>query len=136
MIFVDTGAFLARHATRDQHHATARAAWEELGLQRRRVFSSSFVLDEVLTLLGRRISYTFAAERAEALWASEVLTILRPDEQDELAAIKLFSKLADQRVSFTDCVSFALMRRHRLRQAFTFDRHFAAAGFEVWPESP
>jgi hypothetical protein len=33
----------------------------------------------------------------------------------------------------TDCVSFALMRRHDLNRAFTFDRHFADAGFEVVP---
>jgi hypothetical protein len=26
-----------------------------------------------------------------------------------------------------------LMRRHRLERAFTFDRHFIAAGFEVTP---
>lgn len=50
-----------------------------------------------------------------------------------LAALEQFTKLADQRVSFTDCVSFALMRRHRVRHAFTFDRHFEAAGFEIWP---
>ena len=133
MIFVDTGAFLARHASRDQHHAVAVRAWQELAAQRRRCLTSNFVLDEVLTLLGRRISHDFAAERAAVLWSSEALTILRPEERDELAAIELFSKLADQRVSFTDCVSFALMRRHRLRRAFTFDRHFAAAGFEAWP---
>ena len=40
-------------------------------------------------------------------------------------------KYADQRVTFTDCVSFAIMRRRRIRTAFTFDRHFEARGFEV-----
>ena len=133
MIFVDTGAFLARYASRDQHHAVAVHGWQELGAQRRRCLTSNFVLDEVLTLLGRRISYSFAAERAAVFWGSTALTIVRPEERDELAAIELFSKFADQRVSFTDCTSFALMRRHRIRRAFTFDRHFEAAGFETWP---
>ena len=73
------------------------------------------------------------ADRAEAAYASRVLTILRPDAADERAALALFRKLSDQEVSFTDCVSFALMRRHKLARAFTFDRHFAAAGFTVWP---
>ena len=106
---------------------------QELGSQRRRCLTSNFVLDEVLTLLGRRVSYDFAAARAATIWGSAALTILRPDEQDELAAIELFSKFADQGVSFTDCISFALMRRHRVRRAFTFDRHFEAAGFQTWP---
>lgn len=34
-------------------------------------------------------------------------------------------------MSFTDCLS--LMRRHRIRRVFTFDRHFALAGFEAVP---
>lgn len=133
MIFIDTGAFLARYASRDQHHVAAVDGWQELGSQRRRCLTSNFVLDEVLTLLGRRVSYDFAAARAANLWGSAALTILRPDEKDELAAIELFSKFADQGVSFTDCISFALMRRHRVRRAFTFDRHFETAGFEAWP---
>ncbi len=45
----------------------------------------------------------------------------------------LFAKFAGQKVSFTDCVSFSLMRRHGLNRAFTFDRHFADAGFELVP---
>jgi predicted nucleic acid-binding protein len=65
--------------------------------------------------------------------ASRVLTILRPDARDEAAAVALFRKLADQELSFTDCISFALMGRHRITRAFTFDRHFEAAGFSIWP---
>jgi predicted nucleic acid-binding protein len=132
VIFIDTGAFLGRWVGRDQHHERAIAGWAEIRARRRRCLTSSFVLDEVMTLLGRRVSYSFAAERAEGLWTSRALTIARPDEPDELAAIELLRKLADQRVSFTDCVSFALMRRHRVRMAFSFDRHFEAAGFEIW----
>lgn len=133
MIFIDTGAFLARHVQRDRHHEQAVRSWSELAARRRRCMTSNFVLDETLTLLGRRVSYGFAAERAAAWWASAALSIARPDERDELAAIELFRKLADQEVSFTDCISFALMKRHRVRTAFTFDRHFRAAGFELYP---
>ena len=133
MIFIDTGAFLARYVKRDRLHEAAQSGWRELRTRRHRCMTSNFVLDEVLTLLGRRVSYSFAADRATALWASESLLIVRPERRDELAAIELLAKLADQRVSFTDCVSFALMRRHRVRSAFTFDRHFESAGFEAWP---
>ena len=133
MIFIDTGALLARYVKRDREHERAVEAWAELRSRRRRCLTSNFVLDEALTLLGRRVSYPFAAERAASWWGSEVLTIVRPGERDELVAIDHFRKFADQGVSFTDCVSFALMRRNRVRTAFTFDRHFAAAGFEAWP---
>jgi len=40
-------------------------------------------------------------------------------------------KYADKEISFTDCVSFAIMRRVGIRTAFTFDRHFRDAGFQI-----
>lgn len=135
MIFVDTGAFVARYIRQDAHHRRAKRAWAEIERSRSRCFTSNFVLDETFTLLGRRSSYSFAAERARALLNSAALTILRPDADDEAKAVDVFAKFADQQVSFTDCVSFVLMRRQRLEQAFTFDRHFANAGFEVIPRA-
>ncbi|MEK9146436.1 MAG: PIN domain-containing protein [Elusimicrobiota bacterium] len=133
MIFIDTGAFLARHVLRDGNHPAASAAWERLGALGQRCFTSNFVLDESFTLLARRAGYPFAAERARNILSSAALTILRPGREEELAALSLFEKFADQEVSFTDCVSFALMRKGRIRRVFGFDRHFERAGFEVWP---
>lgn len=134
MIYVDTGAFIARYVRRDTHHRQARRAWTEIERSRVRCFTSNFVLDETFTWLGRRASYTFAAERARALLHSAALTILRPDADDEEKAVDVFAKFADQKVSFTDCISFVLMRRNRLERAFTFDRHFGSAGFQVVPK--
>ena len=133
MIFVDTGSFLARYLGRDQHHARAVEAWRRLGTETVRPATSNFVLDETFTLLARWAGYEFAAERARALLHSDVLRVLRPGEQEELDAVELFEKYADQDVSYTDCISFVLMRRHAIEQAFTFDRHFHVAGFRLWP---
>ena len=65
---------------------------------------------------------------------SSTLEILRPSPEDELAALDLFEKFADQEVSFTDCISFVLMRRRQIKRVFSFDRHFRHAGFTLWPE--
>ncbi len=129
MIFVDTGPFLARYNRRDSFHEECRTLWDKLTKKQPPLVTSNFVIDEVLTLLGRRAGYGFAAETGRVLYASKALRVLRPDERDEHRALSLFQKLADQQVSFTDCVSFALMERHRVEQAFTLDRHFAVAGF-------
>lgn len=133
MIFVDTGAFLARYLERDQHHDLARSAWQRLSEDRVRLRTSDFVLDELFTLLSRRSSHAFAAGRARRILTSERLEILRPDSETEIEAVELFEKHADQGVSFTDCISLVLMRRHKIRQVFSFDRHFELAGFALWP---
>lgn len=133
MIFVDTGAFLARYLRRDDHHRRATRSWKTLVRRDWKCYTSNFVLDETFTLLARRSSYSFAAARARTLYASRTLQILRPTPEDEHEAVRLFEKYADQEVSFTDCVSFALMTRQRIGRAFAFDRHFKSAGFELWP---
>jgi predicted nucleic acid-binding protein len=133
VIFVDTGAFLARYLRGDDHHREAIRSWKTLVRRDWKCYTSNFVLDETFTLLARRSSYSFAAARARTLYASRALRILRPTPDDEHQALFLFEKYADQEVSFTDCISFALMKKEHLRRAFAFDRHFKAAGFELWP---
>lgn len=134
MIYIDTGALLARYTQRDQYHQRARAAWQQLRHASWRCYTSNFVLDETFTLLARRTSYPFAAQTARALLASNVLEILRPTHEIEIEAVQDFEKFADQEISFTDCISFALMRQQRITRAFAFDRHFLFAGFQLWPE--
>jgi predicted nucleic acid-binding protein len=133
VIFIDTGAFVARFVVRDQFHDEAVLAWDQLRDSELGCVTSNFVLDETFTLLARRTSYRFAAQRARNLLTSDQLEILRPGQDDELQALARFEKFADQRVSFTDCVSFELMKSRRVQRVFSFDRHFALAGFEMWP---
>jgi predicted nucleic acid-binding protein len=133
VIFIDSGALIARYLKRDQYSRIAKRAWHELSRDRRQWFTSNFVIGEALTLLGRKAGYLFAAERGKHIYGSEAFSILRSTQDDELEALELFEKYADQSVSFTDCLSFVFMRRQRIPRAFTFDRHFRDAGFEVWP---
>jgi len=132
VVYLDTGPLLARHLARDQYHQQATAGWQRLASSRTQLFSSNFVIDEMVTLLSLRADCAFAVQRARNLFVSPRLTILRPDEPDEVEALALMEKYADQKVSFTDCISFVLMRKRRIRRVFTFDRHFQLAGFEIW----
>jgi len=133
VIYIDTGAFIARYLAGDQYHLEAVSLWHEIKTVQESCFTSNFVLDETLTLLGRRAGYGFAAERAENIYASKLITILRPTRQEEIKAIEFLRKYADQAVSFTDCISFVLMKNKKIRKVFSFDRHFQFAGFKIYP---
>lgn len=91
------------------------------------------MLDETITFLARKSTYEFAAARADAIYNSIELEVVRPDREDELSALELFGKYSDQSVSFTDCVSFVMMDKLGIKSAFTFDRHFRVAGFKTEP---
>lgn len=131
-LFVDTGAFVAKEIAGDQFHSEARQCWSELEPGGHQLFSSEHVLDESATLIARRSNYAFAAE-----WGRDAMDSgiewLRADTEDWSKAMLLMRKFADQRVSFTDCLSAVLMKRAGLRQVFGFDRHFESMGFRVWP---
>ena len=50
---------------------------------------------------------------------------------EERAIVEWLARFHDQDFSFTDAVSFAVMRSRRIRNALTLDRHFAVAGYSV-----
>lgn len=128
MIFVDTGAFLGLFSRGDQYHRQASQIFKSLS---RPFATSNHVVDELATLLGRTAGYRYAADRLADLYASASVEILPSTREDEIEAIRWMKKYADQDISFTDCVSFAIMRRRGIHEAFTFDRHFRDAGFQV-----
>lgn len=133
MIFVDTSAFVARYLERDRHHEDALVGFALIERDRRPFCTSSHVLDETFSLLGRWAGAAFAADRARAIFASRALRILRPTQDQEVSALTWLERFADQHISYTDALSFALMHEADVRDAFAFDPHFPLAGFTLWP---
>jgi predicted nucleic acid-binding protein len=136
LIFIDTGAFIARHVVKDQYHFEALPTWDRILRDGIRCFTSNLVMEETITLIARETGYPFAHRVARLLYSTPGLEILRSSDDLDLTALDLFIKYADQEVSFTDCVSFALMKAHRLTRVFCFDRHFDAPGFTRIPLVP
>lgn len=128
MNYVDTGPFLALHLRNDQHHDAAIRLWPTLGHP---VVTSNHVLDELATALARRAGYRFAADCVSDIYTTPTIEVVQSTREDEVEAVSWMRKYSDQSMSFTDCISFSIMRRRRVRAAFTFDRHFRQAGFRV-----
>ncbi len=120
---------MARYLKNDQYHEKTKNLWHKITSGKTPCITSNFVLDETLTLVGRRAGNVFATERGERIYASKLIQIVRPERKDELNALKTFVKYSDQKISFTDCISFELMKRLNVKQVFTLDRHFENAGF-------
>ena len=131
MIFIDSGPLLAKHLPDDQFHEKSLRLWQKIDSENLKCFTSNFVLNEFLTLLARRADYPFACQKADLIFASSRFSILRPDLKEELEALRFFKKYAGQKIGFTDCISFALMQKHKISQVFSFDKHFEYAGFHL-----
>jgi uncharacterized protein len=128
-VFVDTAGFLALWDAGDQHHATAARIQQELIRKSRRFLTTEYVADETITLLLVRHSHRAAMDFLDTLERSEALRLEWIDPARFHAAANWFRKHGDKQWSFTDCVSFSVMRELRMRDAFTTDHHFQQAGF-------
>ena len=133
-LFIDSGAFVATDLPRDQYHRQSRQAWTQLSDSAIRLYSSDAVFQETMVFLHHRAGPKFAIDWAEAHIESKSIFWLPINNQVQRAALPWMKKLADQGVSFVDATSFVLMRRENIRHVFSFDRHFVAAGFRLWPD--
>lgn len=129
-VFVDTGAWYALVDGNDPDHPAARRFFETNRLP---LVTTNFVFDETVTLLRRRLGWSVACEFGLGLRGSGLAAVAYVTVEDEDAAWTIFRKFGDKDFSYTDCTSFAVMERLRLRTAFAFDRHFAAMEYQVEP---
>jgi len=128
-VFMDTAGFLSLWDAGDQHHAAALRVQQELIRKYRHFLTTEYVADETITLLLARHSHRAATDFLDTIERSEALRLEWIDPARFHAAATWFRKHGDNQWSFTDCVSFAVMRELRIRDAFTTDHHFRQAGF-------
>jgi uncharacterized protein len=129
-VFVDTSAWLALLDRNSRHH---RAVAAEAKARERRLVTSNFVLDETLTLARHRLGWNVARSFGERLRAGQLALLLPVEPADEDAAWAIFVRYHDHDFSFTDCTSFALMRRLRLDTALSLDADFRTFGLHCLP---
>ena len=132
-VFVDSSAWFALQATDDRCHQQARRTLPSLLKKCRRLVTSNLVVGETYTLLRVTAGYGPAREFLEALSASAKLDRALISRATERQAYELLHQFADHSFSYVDATSFVLMRQRRIRHAFTFDAHFATAGFTRIP---
>jgi hypothetical protein len=128
-IFIDTSAFLALEDESDEHHEEAiRFRDQEILRDHYECSTTSYILDETLTLIRIRLSIQASIEFSKKIRRSQIVKILSVSKQIEDKALDLFEKYDDKTFSFTDCVSFVVMQELRIQEAFTFDEHFVQVG--------
>lgn len=126
MRLADTSFFVALQVPRDANHAAARSLWER---EPGRVIVTNHVLGETWTWLRRRAGHAAASRFVTAAVGSPRLVLLHVDEAAEDEAWKWLHRHDEREYSFVDATSFAVMRRHRVREALAFDGDFTAAGY-------
>jgi uncharacterized protein len=126
-VFLDAVGAVALINVSDQWHAAAEDAYLEIKRLKRQFVTTPLVLFETGNALARTRYRDDAAELWEALRATGKITMPTSEEYD--LAWTYYRRGEAGSAGIVDCVSFVIMRRLGLTEAFTNDQHFAAAGF-------
>lgn len=129
-LFVDTSAWYAYANRKDPRHTDVS---EILRTFPGSLVTSNYIFDETVTLCLYRLGHQVARMVGSVLGDPNEVEMVRVTIEDEVAAWELFLNRADQDYSFTDCTSFALMRRLGLDTALALDADFTAENFAVMP---
>jgi predicted nucleic acid-binding protein len=133
VVFADSSGFIAAFDPREPRHAEAAAAWRHVADTRQRLLTTHLVLAETVTFLRRRGGWELSCRAGRALLDSPAIDVVGLDAGQLAAAWQEFTRNPDPKLSLCDAASFIVMRDGGIRRAFTLDRHFADAGFEVVP---
>lgn len=133
--FIDTGAWIALINSRDQYHEQAVLYYRGIDPAMRR-YTSSYVISETYTWLRYRTSYLQANTFLQIIRKSSLngtLVIIHEDTHLLTQAEQYLSEFKDQKLSYVDACSLAMMKKEGIKQVFGFDHHFYLLDFEVVP---
>ena len=133
-IFVDTSAWVAVTNSNDQYHDKASTFYKIIFKEYQELLTSSLVVAETYILLRLDCGPDAALGWWERVCSSLKVKVIYADPAITGEAIKILRKFYDQPFSLTDAVSFALMKKMKVTDAFAFDVHFTIAGFIQLPE--
>lgn len=133
-IFVDTSAWVAVTNRRDQYHETAGSFYKGIFKDFHELLTTNLVVAETYILLRLDCGPETALGWWERIISSLKVKIIYADPDLTGEAITILRKYSDQSFSLTDAVTFALMKKMKITEAFAFDVHFATAGFIQLPQ--
>jgi len=138
VIFVDTSFFYALFTKRDDNHDRAVQAFTELEPQRlpELLITTNHVVFETITLTRmsfKRTGHERAVYVGQRLLSGEVARVHHASPEEEREAFAYLKKYRDQVFSAVDCLSFVVMDKLGIREAFTFDERDFSHRFIVRP---
>ncbi len=128
-IYVDTGFWIALLDAKDSQHSNAIKILNGT-FEGNEIVTSESVVGETVTYLNCSLKrHDLAVAFLDHLDASP-LRLLEDDPTTRTEAREILRRYGDNPLSYTDCVSFALMRKHKVNRFAGYDRHFAMMGFQ------
>ena len=127
-VFADTFYWIALADPDDGAHTQALAVAPDTT-----IITTDEVLAEYLTFFStaRPAVRREVAASVQAILTSPAMRVIPQSRASFLAGLELYIQRPDKRYSLVDCISMQAMRRERLTEVLTNDRHFEQEGFRA-----
>lgn len=131
--FVDTSYILALEVKKEQYHQKVLENWLSLSLSQPFLVTTTYIFDEIVTLLNSRKLHNKAVEVGTRLIESSDINLIEIEQNLFLEGWEYLKQSQDKSYSLTDCISFIVMRKYNIYTALSLDHHFEQAGFQKLP---
>ncbi|MGB3206640.1 MAG: PIN domain-containing protein [Crinalium sp.] len=131
-IFVDTWGWVVLGQRQDSYHEQVKGIYQELITNKVSIYTSDYVLDEVMTLLFKREVFEDVVMFMTGIFTAidrRQVKIQRVTSGIFLEAWELRKRLEDKPlISFTDLTSMVIMKQQNIQHVLTQDKHFIQVG--------
>jgi len=128
-VFFDADVLVALHDLTDLLHENVLQYFEMMSIGNIKPFLSTNVILEVLTIVSQRVSKDKALSLLNE-FRSGKYAIVHPDEDLVMKGEEIYRGVKSKNVSYSDCLSFAIMKAYTIEWACSFDIHFKKQGFK------
>ena len=130
-IFADTAYWIALTNRLDQHHNAALQASSSIGTAR--IVTTDAVQTEYLNAFAAKgeTLRQAAIKSVEVILTNSAVTVVAHTRKAFLEGFALYKARPDKGYSLTDCFSMMLMRKRKISQVLTTDRHCEQEGFVI-----
>ena len=106
--------------------------WQAIQVAQHEIVTTNLVVSESHALIARRAGVAAGLQFWDLFTVSAGHRLVWADAEITQSAVERWLRRFRNRIlSLTDAVSFEVMRRERISVAFSYDRDFRAAGFEL-----
>ncbi len=130
ILFLDADAVVALARIDDSNHAKAVKLQKLINGNAIKIYTSNFVVGEVVTVLSQRSGIDIAVKVGEQMMAGDITIICISKEQME-NALQKFSKQTSKNSRFTDMANMVLMDGFNVDTIFSFDNHYPQNGYKL-----
>lgn len=126
-VFVDTSALFALLDSDDINHQSAKDKWLSLLQTESNLITTNYIIIESMALIQRRLGLKALRTFQEGILP--IFQIYWIQEDTHNCGVAALLTASRKMLSLVDCISFHVMSKHSIKNAFTFDKHFKQEGF-------